>query len=96
LTTLDLVIAGSYVVGILIGSATQREKKQIKKITDIRKQRDNGQVEKVLTQLEEAVNDETVNLMPLTIEAVKAYATIGEITGTLKQVFGEYSGYGTI
>ncbi|MFC1900432.1 methylmalonyl-CoA mutase family protein [Chloroflexota bacterium] len=79
--------------------ATKRaeaEKKQIKKLTDIRKQRDNGKVEGILKQLEEAAADEQANLMPLTIEAVKAYATIGEITGTLKKVFGEYSGYGTI
>jgi methylmalonyl-CoA mutase N-terminal domain/subunit len=79
--------------------ATKREeaeKKQIKKLTDIRKQRDNGKVEKILAQLEEAAADETVNIMPLTIEAVKEYATIGEITGTMKKVFGEYSGYGTI
>ncbi len=79
--------------------ATKRaeaEKKQIEKLAGIRKQRDNGQVDKILAQLEEAAGDEKVNLMPLTIEAVKAYATIGEITGTLKKVFGEYSGYGTI
>jgi len=62
----------------------------------IRKQRDNRQVEKILAQLEEAAGDEKVNTVPLTIEAVKAYATIGEICGTLKKVFGEYSGYGTI
>jgi methylmalonyl-CoA mutase N-terminal domain/subunit len=72
------------------------EEKQIAKLKKIKKERDNRQVEKILAQLKEAANDEKVNLMPLTIEAVKAYATIGEICGTLKQVFGEYSGYGTI
>ncbi|MFC2070027.1 methylmalonyl-CoA mutase family protein [Chloroflexota bacterium] len=74
----------------------QAEEKQIKKLAKIRKQRDNKQVEIILTQLQEAASNEQVNLMPLTIRAVKAYATIGEISGALKKVFGEYSGYGTI
>lgn len=74
----------------------QAEEKQIKKLAEIKKQRDNHQVKTILTQLQEAASDEKVNLMPLIIEAVKAYAAIGEICGTLKKVFGEYSGYGTI
>jgi len=49
----------------------------------------------ILARLRED-DDEKVNLMPIIIEAVKAYATIGEICGTLREVFGEYSGYGTI
>ena len=74
----------------------QAEEKQTAKLAKIRKQRDNHQVETILAQLQEAASDEKVNLMPLTIEAVKAYATVGEISGTLKKVFGEYSGYGMI
>jgi len=74
----------------------QAEEKQIAKLASIKKQRDNHQVETILAQLQEAASDDKVNLMPLTIEAVKAHATIGEICGTLKKVFGEYSGYGTI
>jgi methylmalonyl-CoA mutase N-terminal domain/subunit len=34
--------------------------------------------------------DEKANTIPVLIEAVKAYATVGEITGTLKEVFGLY------
>jgi methylmalonyl-CoA mutase N-terminal domain/subunit len=74
----------------------QAEKKQTAKLAKIRKQRDNHQVKKILAQLQEAASDEKVNLMPLIIEAVKDYATVGEICSTLKKVFGEYSGYGTI
>ena len=33
---------------------------------------------------------ENLNLMPFVIEAVKAYATVGEITKTLKDYYGEY------
>jgi len=74
----------------------EAEKKQIMRLVSTRKQRDNHQVETILAQLQEAAIDEKVNLMPLIIEAVKAYATVGEICGTLKEVFGEYSGYGVL
>ena len=74
----------------------EAEEKQIQKLHSIRKQRDNQKIKTILAQLQEAARDDEVNLMPLTIEAVKAYATIGEISQTLKEVFGEYSGYGTI
>jgi len=74
----------------------EAEKKQIKKLATVKKQRDNQRVETILSRLQEAAGDENINLMPLVIEAVKAYATIGEICGTLRGTFGEYSGYGTI
>jgi methylmalonyl-CoA mutase N-terminal domain/subunit len=72
------------------------EEKQLANLKKIKKERDNARVEKLLAQLAEAAADEKANTMPVTIEAVKEYATIGEICGTLKKVFGEYSGYGTI
>ncbi len=68
----------------------EAEEKQIKKLASIRKKRDNHQVKAVLARLEEAARDEKVNLMPLFIEAVESYATVGEICQTLKEVFGEY------
>lgn len=72
------------------------EEKQIKKLTRIKSQRDNHQVKTILSRLREAASDEKVNLFPLFIEAVKAYTTIGEICGVLREVFGEYSGYAKI
>ena len=74
----------------------EAEEKQVKKLASIRKQRDNQQVKTLLARLREGASDEKVNLIPLIKEAVKAYATIGEICGTLREVFGEYSGYGAI
>jgi len=74
----------------------EAEEKQTAKLASMRKQRDNHRVKAILAQLREAARDEGANLMPLIIDAVSAYATIGEICGTLKEVFGEYSGYGTI
>jgi methylmalonyl-CoA mutase N-terminal domain/subunit len=79
--------------------ATKRaeaEKKQLARLAKVKEERDNQKVKSLLAKLEETAADEKSNIMPLTVEAVKAYATIGEITGTLKKVFGEYSGYGKI
>jgi len=72
------------------------EENQIKKLVKLRKDRDNHQVERILLQLKEAAQDESANLMPTIKEAVKAYATIGEICGVLREVFGEYSAYGIV
>jgi methylmalonyl-CoA mutase, N-terminal domain len=72
------------------------EEKQLSRLYSVKKNRDNAQVERILRQLGEAAHDEQVNLMPLIIDAVRAYASIGEICGTLKDIFGEYSDYGTI
>jgi methylmalonyl-CoA mutase N-terminal domain/subunit len=74
----------------------QAQEKQIRKLANIKEKRDNHEVETSLRRLQEAAADEKANLMPLVIEAVKAYTTIGEICGTLRQVFGTYSGYGAI
>ena len=74
----------------------QAEDTQLAKLKKVKKERDNAQVKKLLAQLEEAARDEKTNLMPLTVEAVRAYATIGEVSGSLKNVFGEYSSYGTL
>jgi methylmalonyl-CoA mutase N-terminal domain/subunit len=72
------------------------EENQIKKLQKLRKDRDNGQVAKAIAQLKEAARDESVNMMEPAVEAVKTYATIGEICGALREVFGEHSTYGTI
>jgi methylmalonyl-CoA mutase N-terminal domain/subunit len=56
----------------------------------VKKERDNAQVKACLRRLEDAARDETVNLLPLFVEAVKAYATVGEVCGVLRTVFGEY------
>ncbi|MFA5576407.1 MAG: methylmalonyl-CoA mutase family protein [Tissierellaceae bacterium] len=65
------------------------EIKQREKLSKLRKERDNEKVEKALKLLEEkAATDE--NLMPYILDAVKAYATLGEIADVLREVFGEY------
>ncbi len=62
---------------------------QIEKLKKVKTQRDESRVTQTLARLKEAAQG-TENLVPLIIEAVKAYATLGEISGTLREVFGEY------
>ena len=63
---------------------------QVRRLREVRATRDSARVANVLSRLEEAARDPSAPLMPLFIEAVEAYATIGEICGVLRKVFGEY------
>ncbi|MDD2497681.1 MAG: methylmalonyl-CoA mutase family protein [Desulfitobacteriaceae bacterium] len=65
------------------------EKFQVSKTTNVRDERDNEAVQKCLGALEEAAKTDA-NLMPFIIDAVKAYATLGEICNVLRKEFGEY------
>jgi methylmalonyl-CoA mutase N-terminal domain/subunit len=59
------------------------------KLAKLKKNRDPGSVERVLSRLREAASGDE-NLMPIMIEAVSTFATVGEICDTLRGVFGEY------
>lgn len=65
------------------------EERQIKAVKGIRKKRNKKKWEASLERLKGAAEGKD-NLMPYIIDAVKAYATVGEICDTLKEVFGEY------
>jgi len=65
------------------------EKRQVERLKEVKKNRDNAKVEKTLKNLEQAARSDE-NLMEYILEAVKEYATIGEICGVLREVFGEY------
>jgi len=65
------------------------EEEQISKLQKMKKERDNKKVNEALDKLHNDADKER-NLMPAIIEAVKAYATLGEITEVLRNVFGEY------
>ena len=62
---------------------------QIEKLEKLRAERDANTVEKTLSDLRQGAEGQG-NLMPLILEAVKAYATLGEICNVLRGVFGEY------
>ncbi|MBI3977083.1 MAG: methylmalonyl-CoA mutase family protein [Chloroflexi bacterium] len=63
--------------------------RQIERLVALRARRDGDRVAGALAQLE-AVARGTGNTMPAILEAVEACATLGEIAGTLRRVFGEY------
>ncbi len=68
----------------------QAEARQINSLKDLKRNRDNQMIKGTLEHLKEAAKDEKVNLIPPILEAVKSYATMGEICGVLREVFGEY------
>ncbi|GEN33449.1 MULTISPECIES: acyl-CoA mutase large subunit family protein [Aneurinibacillus] len=59
------------------------------KLEKLRERRDNDKVKETLAALREGAKGSD-NLMPLILDAVRAYATIGEICGVLREEFGEY------
>ncbi len=68
---------------------TEIEERQIKAAKGIRKKR-NKKKWKVSLEILKGAAEGKDNLMPYIIDAVKAYATVGEVSNTLKGVFGEY------
>lgn len=69
---------------------------QAKKLADLRARRNNAAVQQALAALEDGCKNDTTNLMPLILEAVRTYATLGEICGVMRQVFGEYQAPSTL
>lgn len=65
------------------------ERLQREKLEELKAERDNEAVEARLNELEEAAKTDA-NLMPYILEAVKVYATLGEICDVLRKIFGEY------
>lgn len=66
----------------------EMEQRQIDKVRALRQQRDNGLVQQRLTELASQAKAKD-NLLPVLVESVKAYATLGEICETLRGVYGE-------
>jgi methylmalonyl-CoA mutase N-terminal domain/subunit len=71
------------------------EDRQIEKLRQLRKRRNNGDVERTLIALRRAAavsaqDLSSRNLMPPLLDAVRAYATLGEVCGALREVFGTY------
>ena len=63
--------------------------RQIEELDAVRSRRDNGAVERTLAALERgAAGDD--NTMPLILDCVKTYCTVGEISDSLRKVFGTY------
>lgn len=66
------------------------ERKQKERLKKLKERRDNEKVAKLLSKIKEIAGTDE-NLFPYVLEAVKAYATVGEISNALREVFGEYT-----
>ena len=67
------------------------EARQIARLQAVRQGRDQATVTALLDRLEREAQDPAVNLMPVTIELVRARASMGEIVARLRRVFGAYA-----
>jgi methylmalonyl-CoA mutase N-terminal domain/subunit len=73
----------------LLHVGAELEAKQMERLRKLRAERDGQRVTQVLSKVR-SVAESGENIMPVMIEAVDAYATIGEISDALRQAFGEY------
>jgi methylmalonyl-CoA mutase N-terminal domain/subunit len=64
------------------------ERKQVERVQALRARRDSAAVEEALARLKEASLREDKNLMPLIVEASRAYATLGEMCDALRETWG--------
>ena len=64
-------------------------RQQVEKLAKLKSERNNKKVKGNLELLKKAANTE-INLMPIILECVKSYATLGEICDVLRNIFGEY------
>jgi len=73
----------------------EAERAQLERLARVRKERDQATVDAALSRLQEVSRNgnlpaEEGNLMYPIVEAVKAYASVGEICGVMRRVFGDY------
>jgi methylmalonyl-CoA mutase N-terminal domain/subunit len=66
------------------------ERRHLARLAKVRSERDPQRVAETLERLRQACLDERANTMPFILDAVHAYATLGEIMGVMRRVFGEY------
>ena len=62
---------------------------QIRRLKEVKRERDHRKVTEMLRDLEKAVREEK-NVMPHLLQCCKNYATVGEMTKVFKEVFGEF------
>jgi methylmalonyl-CoA mutase N-terminal domain/subunit len=66
------------------------EARQIGRLKDVRRRRDQALVDRLMDRLEREAREPATNIMPVTIELVKARASLGEIVARLRHVWGTY------
>ena len=84
----DFVAAEDEPIGTLYIDESAAER-QLGKLNELRSRRDDARVQAALTALKDGARG-SANTMPQLIDAVRAYATIGEMCDALRDVWGEY------
>jgi methylmalonyl-CoA mutase, N-terminal domain len=74
----------------LLEITNEDETRQLKRLNQVRADRNQASVDEALKRLAHDAADPEVNLMPPLIDAVKTYASLGEIMGTMADVFGRH------
>ncbi len=74
----------------LLEITNEDETRQLKRLNQVRADRNQASVDEALKRLAHDAADPEVNLMPPLIDAVKTYASLGEIMGTMANVFGRH------
>ena len=67
------------------------EERQLKRLAATKAERDDGRVYDALHRVREVAAEPTTNLLPTLLDAVRVYATVGEVMGALADVFGRYT-----
>lgn len=75
---------------ILSIDASQVRDRQIERLHRTKKMRDSKKVQLCLEALTKAAAQKTVNVLPFAIEAIRARATVGEVSDALEKVFTRY------
>jgi methylmalonyl-CoA mutase N-terminal domain/subunit len=87
----DFVQGNDEPIDIPIHAITREsEERHLERLRRVRRERDQSAVATALEHLERAARDGRENLMPYIVEAVRAYATLGEMCNLLRGVYGEY------
>ncbi len=73
----------------VVRRAKEYEERQLERLRRVKAERDQKKVEERLDALRRAA-EKNENVFPYVLEAVKAYATLGEICGVLREVYGEW------
>jgi methylmalonyl-CoA mutase N-terminal domain/subunit len=74
----------------LLRITTEDESRQRKRLDQVRHDRDQAAVDAALQRVRSDAADPNVNLMPALIDAVKVYATLGEVMATMESEFGRH------
>ena len=83
------IVAALFTQPITAGPTTQRLTQE-QALAALRQRRNQADVDRSLDELRLAAGGD-INMMPALLEAVKSYATLGEMIGALKDVFGVYT-----